>query len=171
MYFDSRFIIIAGTGRNVGKTTLACNIIKKISETQTVIAIKFISLKKRDYKHEHHANISTYEIFEETSVAGQKDTSKMLNAGASQSYLIVSQENYIEQAIERLKKILNKDTIVIVESARLRNFIKPKYFIVVDKAGAKNRKTYVNTLIPLANYYLDSEKDYNFKIFLDDFSL
>ena len=171
MYSDSRFIIIAGTARNVGKTTLACELIRKISVSQDVIGVKFISLKKDGYKHGHHTNINTYEIFEETSVLKGKDTSKMINAGAIRSFFIVSQENYLEEAINEFSKNIKKRDIVIAESASLRNIIKPKYFIIVDKERAVNKKTYINALIPLSDYYLDSDKDYKFKNFIDDFSL
>jgi len=166
MQSDSRFFVIAGTARNVGKTTLACELIKKLSKTERIIAVKFLCLKKEGYKHKHHNNIDTYEIFEERDLQKKKDSTKMLVAGATKSFFIVSQEEYINQAIVQLLKLIRDDDVVVAESACLRKYINPKYFIIVDKENAEPRKDYIDNLIPLANYYLDSDKDFMFESFL-----
>ena len=85
MITDSRFIIVAGTARNVGKTTLVCKIIAQ-NIPNNVVALKFISLKKGGLAYEHHQNISTYKIIEEKHLELEKDTVKMLKAGAKKSF-------------------------------------------------------------------------------------
>ena len=171
MYSDSRFIIIAGTARNVGKTTLACGIINKLSENRVLVGLKFISLKKgSSYKHVHHKKITSFAIYEETNLLGTKDSSKMLQAGANRSYLIVSQEEFIDQALSAFSKLINNGDIIVAESASLRNFINPKFFIILDNKSIQDRKPYINALVPYANYNLNSDTDEMFQGFLSKFS-
>ena len=167
---DSRFIIIAGTARNVGKTTLACGLIKKLSKTKEIIGVKFICLKKGAYQHKHHDEVDAYEIFEEIDTSSEKDSAKMLLAGARKSFFIVSHEEYIKQALSELYQLINIDDVVVVESACIRNYIKPKDFIIVDKDNSEPKKNYINALIPLADYQIDSGKDDMFEHFLNNFS-
>ncbi len=158
MISDSRFIIIAGTARNVGKTSLLCQIIKANS-TKQVIGLKFITLKKGGFKHKHHNDISTYEIIQEKNLTSEKDTAKMLRAGAKQSYLIVARSEYIEKALVDFLSRINSEVLVVAESATLRNYINPHLFIIVDREGAVNRKPYVEALRPLANFEIGNVFD------------
>ena len=158
MIHDSRFVIIAGTARNVGKTTLACEIIKKNS-SKNITALKFVTLKQGAKKHNHHSDITTYSIIEEEDYTLKKDTVKMLNAGARRSFLIVSHEDFIQEAILEFLKMMNSETLVIAESATLRGYLKPKKFIIVDREEAINKKDYIKDLIPLADFVVNDIKD------------
>jgi molybdopterin-guanine dinucleotide biosynthesis protein len=155
MISDSRFIIIAGTAQNVGKTTLACQLIKHHSKQRNVIALKFLTLKDNGLKHKHHSDVETYAIIEEKNHNSDKDTSKMLISGASKSFLIISKENYIQESINEFMKMLNSDDCIIVESASLRNYVKPKLFAIVDRDGAVNKKTYIRDFVHLADFIID----------------
>jgi len=150
MFSDSRFVIIAGTARNVGKTTLACRIIKQNS-SKNIIALKFVTLKEGGQIHSHHSDVKTYSIIEETNLKSSKDTVKMLKSGAKKAYLIVSKEEFVEKALSEFIRLLDNDDFVIVESATLRNYIIPRKFIIVDREGAVNKKEYIKALVPLAD--------------------
>ncbi len=157
MIHDSRFIIIAGTARNVGKTTLACRIIHE-NRLKNIVALKFITIKREEANH-HHKEILTYLIEQEVNLVSNKankDTVRMLRSGANSSYLVVSNENYIEEAIKDILKRLDSDTIVVAESATLRKYIKPFRFIIVDREDAVNRKEYIKELYPLSDYFIDN---------------
>jgi tRNA uridine 5-carbamoylmethylation protein Kti12 len=156
MRSDSRFIIIAGTARNVGKTTLACKVIKSI-EPQKVVALKLISLKKHQETHHHYTD--TFLILEEKNRNSSKDTAKMLRAGAQKAFLILSQENYIEKAIDTFLSFVQENDLIIVESAMLRNYLTPYCFIIVDRKAASNKKRYIDKLKPLADYFIDDIYD------------
>ncbi len=158
MIHDSRFIIVAGTARNVGKTTLVCDIIRKNSKKK-ILALKFITLKSEGHKHQHHSDVDTYLISEEKDLSLEKDTVKMLKAGADKSYLIISKEEYIEKALSQFLNQLKPNDYVIAESATLRKFINPKLFIIVDRKNILHRKSYINELLPLANFYLEDLRD------------
>lgn len=155
MISDQRFIIIAGTGRNVGKTTFACRLINTMSTHRKVIGLKWVSLKKDGYVHNHHQNIKKFEILKETHFSGIKDTSKMLNAGASESYLVVSYEADMEEALNSFFERIDPNSVVVTESASLRNWLIPQVFVIIDRKEVTEKKSYIDTLIPLANYFVE----------------
>lgn len=158
MIKDDRFIIISGTARNVGKTSLACHIIKSLSH-KNIIALKFVTIKKDGHKHNHHFDVDSYEIIEEKSLNLEKDTSKMLNSGAQKSFLIISQEEYIQDALSDFLNLTEQESVIVAESASLRNYIIPKTFIVVDRENATNKKEYIIDLIPLSDFIVRDIKN------------
>jgi hypothetical protein len=77
-------VMIGGNSRNAGKTTLACNIIRKLSSTNKVTALKVTSIRPGESgMHGNHSdeNFSGYSITEEFNRDLLKDTSAMLKAG------------------------------------------------------------------------------------------
>ena len=162
MISDPRFVIIAGTARNVGKTTLACQIISSF-QNKKVIALKFITLKKDGFKHAHHQQVKTFELIEEQVKAieeySEKDTHKMLRSGAQQSFMLVSQEECISEAIKSFLVKAKGADVIVVESATLRKYLEPKAFIIVDRPDAEQKKAYIQELIPLSDYQISNIKD------------
>ena len=152
----SRFILIAGTARNVGKTTLACRLIKRMSEKETVIALKFTTIKKgQESLHKEHEIPKSYIIYEENNSETRKDTSRMKKSGASKSYWIIAQENYVQEAITTFLNKINSKTWIVAESAILRKYIIPQLFIIVDRKEATNKKEYIQELQLLADYWVN----------------
>ncbi len=131
-------LLIAGTGRNVGKTTFACTIIEQVSKTTNVIAIKITP-------HIHILCDSCVTILqahdllitEETSPELQKDSSKMLAAGAEKVYFIQGADNKMPRVLEFLQKVIPKNTAIICESAALRDYIKPGVFVLMSTDKSK----------------------------------
>ena len=154
MIADTRFVIVAGMARNLGKTTLICNIIEHNSDKE-IIALKFIILKEGGYQHRHHAHILKYEIFEEQNVDLQKDTSRMLVSGAKRAYLLVTREAYVPEALADFLSRIEGDKYIIAESASLRYYIQPHKFIILGKDTDSNKKAYMQELIPLADYRIE----------------
>ena len=89
-------LLIAGTVRNTGKTTLACEIINKISQQTDVIGIKISP-------HFHGGTNSLtvlsrsekFNLYQETSVKSSKDSSKMLSAGSDKVCYAEVNDKYI----------------------------------------------------------------------------
>lgn len=133
MINKANFLIIAGMGRNVGKTTLACKLINQLKGEQ-VIALKITphfheSGCKLLYKTEH------FTISIEENNKSDKDTSKMLQAGASVVYYIQANDESLPEVLGYLLPKLPLNTAIICESGALRNYIKPSLFIVLSKTG------------------------------------
>ncbi len=162
MLSDKRFIIVSGTARNVGKTTVVCQLIDTLSKSNNnVIGLKFVTLKEgvSEWQHQHHEHIETFAIIEEKKTKPEKDTVRMLKAGASKSYLLISKPNYIKEALNSFLDLIATDDIVVAESATLRHYIKPKSFVIVDREEAINKKAYIDKLMPLADVWITNALD------------
>lgn len=159
MITDSRFVIIAGTARNVGKTTLVCQLIESFSD-RNIIALKFITLKKNGFNHSHHQDVDTFRLTEEKALDSEKDTVKMLKSGAQRSFMLVSLEKSIPEALDAFLATIDDNDLIIVESATLRKYLKPVAFIIVDRKDAEDRKLYIPELIPLADHLISDVMDY-----------
>ena len=137
-------LLIAGTGRNVGKTLLACEIIKRLSKTTAVIGVKISS-------HQHPiepgqkiiANTAHYQIIEE-SLTTTKDSSRMLQAGTNKVYYIQTNHENLEEALQNIVFELAGNA-VICESGGLHHFIKPGIFLLVcGKDIPENKRHFLN---------------------------
>lgn len=133
-YFD-KMILIAGAGRNVGKTTLCCRIIEHLSKKADVIAVKLSS-------HVHEINQKQRIIFKsndlviskESDLFSGKDTSRYLNAGAKTSLFVQTTDEGIPEFIEWLKK--SYQDWIVCESGEIGKYIIPRKAIFVDSKNA-----------------------------------
>jgi hypothetical protein len=133
-------ILVSGTGRNVGKTTLCCRLIREWAAKQDVIAIKITS-------HQHPVKDNCFYRSEECVISEEfrtdtgKDTARMLESGAKRVFYVQTQYDTLKEAWSLLKQYLPRDTKLIIESAALRELIKPGKFIILTKSGgAKKNK-------------------------------
>jgi hypothetical protein len=136
-----RLLLIAGTGRNAGKTTLACKIIQKFSAMRPIVALKIS-------QHKHNtepggkiiANSKGLYIEEETNAGTGKDSSRMLAAGAERSFFIISSGEKHLHAIHQIMEITEKDSMLICESGGLRKWVEPGLLILVSSIGQTGEK-------------------------------
>ena len=131
-------LLVSGTGRNVGKTHLSCQIINKF-KNKRVSAIKISP-------HFHEINPASeilvsnekFQIIDEKTT-GNKDSMKMFEAGASKVFYIqVMDENLLEAFHFVIDKI-GDNTPVIIESGALQRFIQAG--LVVCLKGENPRKS------------------------------
>jgi hypothetical protein len=128
-------LLIAGTGRNSGKTTLACHIIKKTSTSFPVIAIKITPHFHRDI-HSGKTIIerSDLVIKEETDPKTGKDSSLMLKAGALRSYFVMAKDEQLKEALQLIIKQIPDKTPIVCESGGLRHWIEPGAFLMMNRS-------------------------------------
>ncbi len=132
----SKTIVVAGTGRNVGKTTLACLLIEHYAKNQETIAIK-ISPHRHYNKEEAEARAriiawtNDYALMEEKKFIANKDTTRMHNAGAKSVYFIMAKDNYLPEIIQIIEQEIDIDSRIIFESAAIINQIIPEKYVVV----------------------------------------
>lgn len=133
-------LIIAGTGRNSGKTSLACEIIKQFSKA------KPIALKISPHFHKPSAGLkllksdNDFNIYRELSDKGDKDSSKMLISGASAAYYIQVYDNNAGRAFKWLVSYLQTTSPIVCESPALRRFVEPGVFIIADSDTIVSKK-------------------------------
>ena len=128
-------LMIGGSGRNVGKTTLICAIIRKFAPSTPIIGLKVTSIRpnEEDFHGNHEQPLpENFRIFEETNTRSTKDTARMLNAGAQRVYFIQSTQQQMSLAIDAFFKIVNQHSTIICETRSLRSLIKPGVFILIS---------------------------------------
>jgi hypothetical protein len=124
-------LLIAGTGTNSGKTSLACRIIESHPD------LRITAIKITPHFHETTSGLveiskqEGFVVYEETNRDSSKDTSRMIRAGAVKVYLAKAQDNKVFEAFNEIMKEIPEGTPVICESPALRNFVEPGVFIIM----------------------------------------
>lgn len=125
---EKNLLIIGGTGRNVGKTSLALLLLKKFNE-HSIIGLK-VSAHRKEEELFHGTHVfypaDNFRITEENCIQPWKDTAQMLNAGASKAFYIEAASNNISEAYKDFKNNFNPENLpVICESRSLRKHLIP----------------------------------------------
>jgi hypothetical protein len=132
------YILIAGSGRNVGKTTLMCSIIENISVKQEVTAVKIS-------KHLHSLTTKQKVVFEqpglliaeELDLISSKDSSRYLRAGAKRSFFIQTEQEMFPHLVLWMEEHFNG--IIVCETGYLGNFIIPRLAIFVGVESTEKK--------------------------------
>ena len=156
-------LLIGAAERNIGKTEFACSLIKKLKADFTVIGIKITAVKENDGKCPRGGNgcgvcsslKTNFCITEETDTILNKDTSKMLNAGAAKVYWLRVLKEHLYSGIEALFSKIEKENCgklcLICESNSARLAVQPGLFIVIKKDNSDCIKESCRNVINLAD--------------------
>jgi hypothetical protein len=131
MMIVPNLLLIAGAGTNSGKTTMACRVIEGFPDLRITV------IKITPHFHETTPGLllksenEGYAIYEETDSSSDKDTSRMLRAGAAKVYFAKVLDDQLIEAFREIIKEVPEGTPVICESPALRNFIEPGIFIIM----------------------------------------
>ena len=124
-------LLVAGTGRNVGKTSFICEVIKKVCIHKNVVAVKISPhAHKKSYGEDLLEDNDNFIISEEQDFESEKDSSRMLRAGAHQVFYIQALDFDLSIVFEELKRRIPEDSAMICESGGLRFVFEPGLFIV-----------------------------------------
>jgi hypothetical protein len=126
-------LLIAGTGRNSGKTTMACAIIRKFSTSYPIIAVK-ISPHLHAKVHDLQLIFSgeNFYIGEEIDDSKHRDSSRMLAAGARRSFFIMNREEQLWEAFQKVLSLVDHEDYIVCESGGLRNVVTPGLFFMMS---------------------------------------
>lgn len=137
-------LLVAGSGRNSGKTTIVCKIIDQFRH------FGIASIKISPHFHDpsdgliHFSGKSGYEIYEETNMNISKDSSRMLKSGAEKVYYIQTIEESLNNAFSNTYMNISSGKPVICESPALINYIEPGVFIIMISPAGSNLKNIEN---------------------------
>lgn len=132
-------LLIAGGGQNVGKTTLVCQLIRRFAAHHHVVAVKMSShMHEIDDGVDYIAKTDDYAIVRETIVNMEKDSSKMLNAGANEVFYIQTKPHALAGIVPDIMGLID-DRLCICESGGLRQNIKPAVFIYLTNGEKKEK--------------------------------
>jgi hypothetical protein len=156
LVFYPNVLLVAGTGRNSGKTTFVTTICSQFPEGSKPVCIKI-----SNHFHEQAGSLclienSNFRIFEETQVSSQKDSARMLEAGAVRSFFIEADREFVYQAFKQLIEFIPDNVPIICESGNLRNYLIPAMFVMLHTNGTEPKPAAID-LFPLADKVLVSE--------------
>jgi len=147
---NEHLILISGTGRNSGKTTMACKIIERLSSTHQVVAIKISPHPHQNQLLKPFISGNGFNVWKETTPPEGKDSWRMQKAGAQAVFYIESSNNALYQAFTETLQYIDKQSVIVCESGGLRNFIKPALFLMATNP-AQTPKPSSLELLPLAD--------------------
>lgn len=132
-------LMIGSTGRNLGKTQLACTFLRKFSKFHSIVGIKVTPIMVRDGQHLFQGEgcrvcsslNGAYTIVEETNTDSSKDTARFLCAGASRVFWLRVFKERLQDGLTALMNIVGPGTISICESNLLRHVVEPGLFLLV----------------------------------------
>ena len=156
-----QMLLIAGTGRNTGKTTFACDILRKFSNVHSIVSLKITP--------HFHKNVQSGQVIvssenlciaEETDTATGKDSSLMLQAGARKSYFVMASDAYLEFVWKTVSRLIPPGSLIICESGGLRSYLKPGLFFMMRSLEAETIKPAAEKLKLMADRVItfDGEK-------------
>lgn len=152
----NNILLIAGTGRNSGKTALACQVIESFAPAG-VTAVKISPHFHNNPKGpDVVASTSSCTIYRERNKDGMKDSARMLKAGATEAYYIEVTDANLKEAFEKLLDIIPHSAPLVIESPALRKKIKPGVFLIVDHPETRNKKEDVLEMKSLANRFINT---------------
>lgn len=126
--------IVAGTGRNVGKTLLCCKLIAHFAKRHPVVALKTSPHLHTLSEKDHILKQNRYFTLVDEQNFSSKDSSRMLQAGATRSYFLQYQNIALSKLLDHLTPLLPADTPVICESGSFTEYIVPGIYFFITQA-------------------------------------
>jgi hypothetical protein len=138
-------LLVSGSGRNCGKTSLACELISHISSANEVVALKISPhFHKLGQKQELLFENKDFKIYQEKDITLPKDSSRMLRAGAAKSFYIQCEDKSLLQAWDLMEEIIPQHAPVICESGSFARVFEPgQHFLVEGKNPDKMKRSYL----------------------------
>jgi molybdopterin-guanine dinucleotide biosynthesis protein A/nucleoside-triphosphatase THEP1 len=142
-------LMIGSAGSNVGKTELACTLLKKFCKTSDIIGIKVTTIKDKDGQCPRGGEgcgvcsslEGVYCITEELNRTSDKDTARLLSAGASRVFWLRVLRDHLLEGTTALLDVIGPDAVSICESNSLRQVIEPGIFLMAKNRDLKRWKS------------------------------
>lgn len=139
---------------------MACRLIEKFRDHRPV------AIKVSSHFHEGAPGLITvdsgpgYTVYEETDSSTEKDTSRMLKAGALKVFLVLAWEADVESVFRKLIDKFPEGQPVICESATIRKYFEPGVFMIMDSGNPDKRRDVVELQnLPHLEFSLQSVDD------------
>ncbi|VAW29816.1 hypothetical protein MNBD_BACTEROID07-1512 [hydrothermal vent metagenome] len=159
MIFSPNWIIVGGTGRNIGKTTLVEKLVGKFGSRVPLTAIKISNIKPESRSfHGHNVEQFSEKILlqKELRTDGNKDSMRLLKAGAETSWFIQTEDVFLPETFPEIQAVLKESQWVVCESNSLRRLVKPGLFIMVEGKNNTSAKKDIPGLLQLADVVVEA---------------
>lgn len=143
-----QLLVVGGTSRDVGKTEFICQLIRRISAFFPVYALKVSAIYPDEelYHGTHTAKEKNSHLFEETRLSTNKDTSRMLRAGAQKVFYLRSNDEGIRFGFDEFFKKVPETAAIVCESNSLGRFAAPALSIMVKSLNGQIKQRAVAQL-------------------------
>jgi molybdopterin-guanine dinucleotide biosynthesis protein A len=138
-------LMVGALGRDSGKTEFACSLISNFSSKSSIVGIKVTTVADADVACPHGAGCGAcssldgnYDITEEKDRQSDKDTSRMLAAGAARVFWLRAIKTHLAEGISALLETIGTNAICVCESNSLRHVAEPELFLMV--AGRQDQE-------------------------------
>jgi hypothetical protein len=132
-------IVIGGQTKDVGKTTLVCNIISAFSRFSWT-AVKITPHGHESLTSELRNQVEGSSIWRETREGQHSDTARFLDAGAKEAFIFEASRSNLGAACKVLLKQRDQQNHLIVESTGAAEFLKPDLFLLVVSSCSEDFK-------------------------------
>ena len=129
-------LIVAGAGRNVGKTEFVCRLIEQCSRQRDIYGLKVSAIHPDEaiYHGDHSTQQFTTNLYEEIRSDQEKDTSRMLRAGARKVFYLQGDDDQIRAGFREFQRLIPDAAPVICESSSLWKYVRPGLLVLVKAA-------------------------------------
>lgn len=156
-------LMIGAAGKDAGKTEFACHLIRKFKDTEKVIALKVTTIHEPDGRGQrggegygdHSLLKDKYCLTEETGRPVDKDTVRMLHAGAQKVFWLQAPKGQLEEGFHSFQKTLAGDELIICESNSLRWVVEPGLFIIMRNKVSQSIKPSCKAVWEYSDYIND----------------
>ena len=152
------WLVIGATGRNSGKSDLACAVIARLHRAHPIVGVKVTTIAD-DYRACPRGCEGCgactglegeFEIREEDARQPGKDTTRMLESGARRAFWVRCRRSGIRAALAALSPHLDHGTLVVAESNSLVGEARPDLFLMVRPARDSAVKRTARAVLPFA---------------------
>ena len=134
-------LLVSGTGRNSGKTTFACEVIKNLSRERSVYTLKISPhFHRLSEKQELISESINYKIYREYDRNLSKDSSRMLAAGATASYFIQCDDRHLTETVQLVLTFIPEGCPIVCESGSVSTYFKPGLHLLIENKNREESK-------------------------------
>lgn len=163
----NRMVMIGATGQNCGKTILAEKMIKKWSHYIPIVALKVTTIHEGDrgcHRGIHGCDVcgkisGGFDLIQENNPSDSKDTSRLLNAGASQVFWLLAHMGSLSEGFTSFLEQSMEGALIICESNSLRKFVQPGAFIMMNNDKNQSVKRSAADVYDRADICVQSNQD------------
>lgn len=175
MLMAPQMVLIGAFGRNSGKTALACRMIRAWKRDTPIYAVKVIGIDEANgvcHRGEAGCGICTslcgsHELCEEAGEFPEKDTARMLAAGAERAFLLKSLKECMGRAFGEFLSQVPKGAVIVAESNTLRNYVVPGAFVFAgfEPPREDSIKKSAREVLERADLFLSPDDDHVAEVF------
>ncbi|MEI6809999.1 MAG: molybdenum cofactor guanylyltransferase [bacterium] len=158
----NNIMMIGSAERNVGKTLLACELIRRLKPQTSIIAVKVTTIREKNAPCPHGdegcglcgAFKGNFTLTQEHDGPPDKDTRRLIDAGSLKVFWLRVREAHLASGVEALLNIVPAGQATILESNSARQMLEPSLFLVLRQDGGSRIKESCRQVIDQADRIL-----------------